>query len=110
MATYTPGINEDSVIKTTEAAQSLDLTVFINKFVELKNLLQGVPGIKTIPDQESMDHWNETVYVEGQEQKINLDTQAVELYNEVTAIKNAGLLPSKYDDEYKQLENYINNL
>jgi hypothetical protein len=110
MATYTPGDNEDHVIKTITADQDLDLTVFIAKFKELESALKSLPKLKTTPDNETMEHWNETVYVDGQTDKDNLDSQAVELYNEATAIKNAGLLPSKYDDEYQQLENYVNNL
>jgi hypothetical protein len=110
MATYTPGDNEDSVVKTTETDQDLDLTVFIEKFKFLKRQLQEIPDIKTVPDQETLVHWMATSYQEGQDEKAYLDNQAVELYNEITAIKNAGLLPSKYDDEYQQLENYVNSL
>lgn len=110
MATYTPGATEDDVIKTTETDQDLDLTVFINKFLGLKGALLDLPKLKTIPDQESMDYWNSIVYEEGQTYKAIIDADAVELYLEVTAIKNAGLLPSKYDDEYHQLENYVNSL
>jgi hypothetical protein len=110
MATYTPGIDEDQVIKTTSVDQALDLTVFIKKFQELKTELLALPKLKTVPDNESMNHWNGTVYEEGQTYKAIIDERAVELYNEATAIKNAGLLPSKYDDEYEQLENYVNSL
>lgn len=110
MAEYTQGQNEDVVIKTTETDKTLDLTVFIRKFVQLRNALQALPARKTVPDIDSMRHWNESVYVEGQEQKINIDVEVVELYNEITAIKDAGFLPSKYDDDYQQLETYVNNL
>jgi hypothetical protein len=110
MATYTPGDNEDHVIKTTETDQDLDLTVFIEKFQSLKQQLQDIPVVKTVPDQEILDHWNSYVVEEGERNKVMLDSQAVELYNEATAIKNAGLLPSKYDAEYQQLEDYVNSL
>lgn len=110
MATYTPGDNEDDVIKTTEVAQDIDLTVFIQKFKELEDALKALPKVKTAPDQETLDNWNTVVYGDGQIEKTQLDVQAVELYNEATAIKNAGLLPSKYDDEYQQLEDYVNSL
>lgn len=110
MATYTPGATEDDVIKTTEASQDIDLTVFIEKFQSLKNALQNLPKLKTVPDQESMSYWNDVIYEEGQTHKVFIDAEAVELYNEATAIKDAGLLPSKYDDEYSQLEDYVNSL
>jgi hypothetical protein len=110
MAKYAPGQNEDKIIKTTEEDKTLDLSVFIAKFVELKDALQKLPSLKTTPDQETLDYWVAFAYQEGQDTKDSLDAQAVELYNEITAIKNADLLPSKYDDEYQQLETYINNL
>jgi hypothetical protein len=110
MATYTPGDNEDHVIKTTSYDQNLDLTVFIEKFTSLKSQLQALPKAKTVPDQETLDHWMGTVYIEGQDQKVHLDGEVVELHNEATAIKNTGLLPAKYNDEYQQLEDYVNSL
>lgn len=110
MAKYKPGINEDQVVKTTESILPIDLTVFIAKFVKLKKALQELPKAKLKPDQETLDQWINTVYDEGQVYKGIIDEQARELYMEITAIKNAGLLPSKYDDEYKQLETYVNNL
>jgi hypothetical protein len=98
MAEYTPGPYEDKVIKTTEEEKTLDLTVFIAKFVRLRDALQEIPKIKTEPDQETLDFWLAFAYQEGQDTKDGLDAQAVELYNEITAIKNADLLPSKYDN------------
>lgn len=110
MATYTSGIDEDHVVKTTETDQDLDLTVFIDKFKSLKRQLQEIPDAKTVPDQETLAYWTAFAYQEGQDGKAFLDAQAVELYEEATAIKDAGLLPSKYDDEYQQLETYVNSL
>jgi len=110
MATYIPGDTEYEVVKTTSSEIVLDLTVFINKFIELRDALLELPKIKTVPDQESMDYWNAAVYEEGQNYKAYTDKEAIELYQEVTAIKDAGLLPDKYNDEYQQLEGYINSL
>jgi len=110
MATYSPGETEDDVIKTTDISQDLDLTVWKQQFTYLKNALQAIPNSKSTCDQETLDHWMNTVYVEGQEDKIRFDEEAVLMYEEITAIKNAGLLPSKYDDEYQQLEDYVNSL
>ena len=110
MAEYTPGETEDDVIKTTEHDQDLDLTVWKQQFISLKSDLQAIPNAKSTCDQETLDHWMDTVYTDGQEEKVRLDEQAVLMYNEITAIKDAGLLPSKYDDEYQQLEDYVNSL
>lgn len=110
MSTYTPGDNEDHVVKTTETDHDLDLTIYIKRFKQIKSGLQAIPGAKTTPDQETLDHWMSTVYVDGQEDKERLDEQSVKLYDEMKPIKDAGLLPSKYDDEYQQLESYVNSL
>lgn len=110
MAEYTAGETEDDIIKTTENDQDIDLTVWKQQFLYLKGALQDIPNSKSTCDQETLDHWMQSVYVEGQEEKVRLDEQAVLMYEEITAIKNAGLLPSKYDDEYQQLEDYVNSL
>ena len=110
MATYTPGIDEDQVIKTIETDHYLDLAIYIKKFKNIKSGLQSIPDIKTIPDQETLDHWLATMYEDGQADKERLDAQAVKVYNQIKPIKDAGLLPSKYDNEYQQLENYVNSL
>lgn len=110
MATYTPGDTEDQVIRSEMESEKLDLTEYIAEFRRIKSALQEVPDIKTMPDQETLDHWLAFVYQPGQDEKAVLDSQAVILYNNVKPIKDAGLLPSKYDDEYQQLENYVNSL
>ena len=110
MSTYTPGDHEDHVIRTDIMDHDLDLTLYIQRFKTIKSGLQVIPREKTTPDQETLDHWNSTVYVDGQDAKERLDEDAVNLYNDLKPIKDAGLLPLKYDDEYQQLENYINSL
>jgi len=110
MATYKPGINKDCVVKTESVDQNLDLTVFIEEFKALKKELEELPVKKKDPDKETLDYWNERVCNDGQNRKLLIDDRAIQLYDEIKFIKNARLLPSKYDDEYKQLENYINNL
>lgn len=110
MATYSPGTNEDHVIKTESVGHDLDLTIYIQSFKRIKSTLQSIPQAKQKPDQETLNHWNATMYEEGQERKILLDEQAVQLYNDVKPIKDAGLLPLKYNNEYQQLKNYIKSL
>ena len=110
MATYKPGANEDHVIRTESIDHDLDLTIYIKNFKNIKAGLESIPKSKTKPDQETLDHWMGTVYVDGQADKERLDEQTVSLYGQIKPIKDVGLLPSKYDNEYKQLENYINSL
>jgi len=111
MATYTSGIDEDHVIKTISSDNDIDLTAFINKFKKLKEDLQNTPKIKTAPDEETLEYWNEFfVHQDAQQIKAFIDSRVKALYGDLKPIKDAGLLPSKYDDEYQQLKNYINSL
>ena len=111
MATYKPGIDENHVIKTVSSESELDLTVFIKAFIKLKNDLMNIPQIKTEPDEETLEYWNEFFVLPERERiKASIDSKAERLYGYLKAIKEADLLPSKYDNEYKQLENYINSL
>jgi len=110
MATYTPGQDEDEVIKTISEDQPIDLTAFTTEFIDLKNSLQVLPKSKTVPDQETLDKWNNYIVIEVGIEQANLESRAVLLYNEATAIKDAGLLPAKYEDEYQQLKTFIENL
>ena len=108
MADYTPGVDEDHIVKSTD--KDVDLTILVQEFNTLKDRLQALPVAKTVPDQETLDHWNQTTATEAGAEKEHIDEMAILLYEEATNIKNAGLLPSKYDDEYTQLENYVNSL
>jgi len=108
--TYTAGSDEDHIIKWTETDQDLDLSNLIAEFIRLKGELQSLPKIKTVPDQDTLDFWNNYVLTEVVADKDRLDNEVIILYNEAKAIRDVGLLPSKYYDEYDQLENYVNNL
>ena len=110
MATYTPGANEDEVIKTTETDRTLDLTKLTTEFQRLKAELQSLPEVKTVPDQDTLAFWNERAVPESEQEKHNIDQQAIALYDEADAVRGAGLLPAKYEDEYQQLKTYVENL
>ena len=110
MATYTPGANEDEVVKTISEDQSIDLTVFTTEFQDIKSGLHGLPKAKTTPDQETLDHWDNYIQTEVVVEKSTLESRATLLYLEATAIRDAGLLPAKYEDEYQQLKTYVENL
>jgi len=110
METYTSGLNEDHIIKTESIDHDLDLTFYIKRFNNIKANLQSIPKKKTVPDQETLDHWTSTIYEEGQMNKILLNEKVIRLYNQIKLIKDVGLLPSKYDEEYQQLETYVNSL
>ena len=110
MAVYTPGETEDDVVKTTASSRDIDLTAFTTEFTDIKEGIQALPKVKTVPDQETLDHWNNWVITDGSIDQVMLDSRAVSLYNEAAAIREAGLLPAKYEDEYQQLKTYVENL
>lgn len=108
MAEYIPGETEDDVIKLT--GQDIDLTQLTVKFNYIKSGLQNLEDHKTVADQETLDYYNQGVDDRNTDEKARLDNQAVDLYNEAKAIKDAGLLPLKYHDEFERLENYVLSL
>jgi hypothetical protein len=110
MATYTPGSDENYVTKITEIEDEIDLSFYVQRFLNIKNRLLNMPETKSSPDQETLDNWNNVVVPEAELDKDGLDNQAKALYEMLQPIKNAGLIPSKYDDDYQQLEDYVNSL
>lgn len=108
MADYIAGETEDDVIKLV--GTDIDLTQFTVAFIEIKQGLQNLEDYKTVADQETLDFWNQGVDDRNTDEKARLDTRAIDLYVEATAIRDVGLLPSKYEDEYQQLKTYVENL
>lgn len=108
MSDYLPGETEDDVIKVD--SKDLDLTVFIEMYQQLELELKALEQHKDTPDQETLDYWNQSVDDRNAGNQASIDERAVFLYEAITPIKDAGLLPSKYDDEYNKLQNYVNNL
>lgn len=99
---YEPTANEDVVIQTND--KNIDLTVLIQEYSALKAEYLGLPQVKTTPDQETLNLYNAQV----EEETLFLMNRIVDFYNRIKPIKDAGLLPSKYDNEYQQLENLVN--
>ena len=79
-------------------SKNVDLTVYIQRFLDYKTQLQVLPQIKTVPDTETLELYN--IHAENEQSELN--RQIVDLYNDMKPIKDAGLLPSKYDYEYTQ--------
>ena len=110
MATYTATGNEDIVVKETIRQEDIDLSGYITEYQYLKNSLQNLPEFKTVADQETLDYWNDTFAPNYEIDKAQLDERTALLYSLISPIYDASLLPSKYNNEYVQLENYVNNL
>jgi len=101
---YEPTANEDIVLDIS--SREIDLAVIIQRYQDLKVRLQTLPVLKIAPDAETLEIYNR--YVDDSLRDTN--SSIFELYAKVKPIKDAGLLPSKYDDEYQLLENYVNSL
>jgi len=101
---YEATVNEDIVLDVS--SREIDLIVLIQSFTNLKTQLQSLPSQKSTPDAETLVLYNQWV----DDQLRDTNSAISQLYLDVKPIKDAGLLPSKYDDEYTQLENYVNNL
>jgi len=101
---YTPTTNEDIILNIS--SKEIDLSTLIQRYQNLKAELQELPSRKDIPDDETLEIYNQ--WVDGVIE--NTNSRIVDLYNRIKPIKDAGLLPSKYDSKYAQLEQYINKL
>ena len=104
---YEPTPDEDIVKKVTETL--IDLSVYIERYKGLKKEYQAIPDLKTTPDQETLDFFNQEREIENQSLEQGIRVSAEVLYNDLTPIVDAGLLPAKYQDEYDELEQFINS-
>lgn len=108
MPEYIAGETEDDVIK--KVSNDIDLSVFINEFIEVRQGILNLEQHKETPDQETLDFWNMASDDRNAEEKARLDNKAEYLYLVITPIRDAGLLPGKYEDKYQQLKNYVDKL
>ena len=99
--TYEPTANEDIVNEVT--IESIDLSVLIQTYLKLRTAWLNREQPKTVPDQDTLALWN----MEVENRNAGLEGQINELYYSIKPIHDAGLLPSKYEDEYQQLETLV---
>ena len=100
--TYEATANEDIVKKVD--SQDIDLSALVQEYVTLKDEYQSRPQTKSTPDQETLDFYNDFVNTELGD----LFSRISALFSKIKPIYEAGLLPSKYEDEYLQLESFVN--
>ena len=63
---------------------------------------------KATPDQETLDFWNEQKAAEDYGNSATLRARAGALFLRVKAVRDAGLLPAQYEDEYQIMVNFLN--
>lgn len=108
MIEYFTTDNENIIEKVDTDSVNIDLSSLIDRYLALKSEFQALPEEKITPDQETLDFWNEKIILEKVILEDRIKNEARILYRDVKPIFDAGLLPEKYEDEYLQLENFIN--
>lgn len=107
--TYIATADPNVVVKRDD--QDIDLSAYIAQFLSLKQEYLDLPDFnKTVPDQETLDYWNSEMQLQWEGQAATIRYAASQLLDKVTPIRDAGLLPSQFEDEYLQLYNFVNQI
>lgn len=109
MADYTASGDPNIINKETSQGTTINLAEYITIYQGLKADYQAVKKLKDIPDQDTLDFWNAEVTINGQLAIETIKGQATLLYRDLKPIKDAGLLPAIYDDEFNTLETFISS-
>ena len=102
--------NSDDGLVTKIQTSDIELQQLIDQYIALRDEYQALGDVlKTVPDQETLDLWNAIKGAENIQVEDNIKVGAQSLYQQVQPIYNAGLLPTRYHDEYLQLEQFANS-
>lgn len=107
MIEYFTTDDEDIVQKIDTGSENIDLSVLVQEYLDLKTEYQALPEIKDIPDEETLDFWNEIKMIDRAGGEVDIKEKASILLEKIKPIYEAGLLPDKYKDEYQQLINFV---
>ncbi len=88
-------INEDEVSRTIHKTDKLDLRIYKDRLLSIKEILEGLPAKKTKPDIITLRAYNEMVRSMKEDHNIFVD-EARELLKELKTIYDAGQLPEKF--------------
>ena len=106
MAEFISTPDNKVVVMRTDVELNLDDLV-----ADYQSIKQAVVSLsrpnKTVPDQETLDFWNDAQDAIYYGEFHVLKVRAGALFVKVKAIRDAGLLPAEYEDEYQQLVNFI---
>lgn len=107
MSEYLSTADDGIVVKRDDA--TIELQQLIDQYISLKQELQNLPDwTKTVPDAETLQFWNTEQEMINSQHVDQIKFAAIDLYGKVKPIYDSGLLPTRFHDEYFQLENYIN--
>lgn len=107
MSEYLPTADDGVVIKRTDEEQPLQ--VFIDEFLSMKQEYLNLPDHeKTVPDQETLAYWNAEMGIHTADLRNTIRNRAIILKGRIDPIRDAGLLPARFEDEYQQLVTFIN--
>lgn len=101
---------DGQLTELTSDATPVDLAMVIAEYQQLKSIYQTMPAFKDTPDQETLQFYNTDILLQREAVIGSLKAPATALYIKVKAIRDAGLLPAEYEDEYLQLETFVNGL
>lgn len=102
---YEATANEDIVNKID--VEPIDLTTYVSAYLILEDRWTNRSQVKTTPDQETLDFWNDNIGGLRVSEEAAIRADAKILYNMLIPIYNAGLIPSKYNDELLRLKNFV---
>ncbi len=109
MAIIYEATSDETVVEKVET-QEIELQQLIDQFLSLKQEYLNLPDYnKTVPDQETLDFWNQEMNLVLADQVMQIKQGAIVLKGHVDPIRDAGLLPAQFEDEYQQLVDFINN-
>jgi hypothetical protein len=109
MATVYNTTSDESIIEKV-VTEDIDLQHIVDTFLALKAELQALPDWKkTVPDLETLNYWNSEQKLLHADLVHEIVFGAQNLKNQADPIRDAGLWPSQWEDEYQQLVNFIND-
>jgi hypothetical protein len=87
----------------------LNIPDLVAEYVAIRDSVVGLSlDQKTVADQETLDFWNQEQAALFYGESAVLKSRAGSLFVKVKAVRDAGLLPAEYEDEYAQLDNFVN--
>lgn len=104
---FLPGEKPEEIIKSETTEIKFDLSSLVNRYLDLEKKFQEIPKLKTVPDQTTLDFYNDFILHERKARISSLKFTASELFIDLKQIKETGLLPDKYMEIYKRLEKFV---
>jgi len=92
-------LTETTVSKTYSIIRTIDLESYTKELAEIEDKLKGLPKVKTVPDQETLEFWNE--FNVNSDEEIELLERKAYIEGLFAEIKAANQMPDKYIEPIK---------